>query len=173
MYCLFCVVLCIVCVYMCTVLLPPVGYPIAVKYIISICHSTSHDKKTPLMNKNEWTVWLLNILVEPISCHETSVTDYQLTLRSEDLIYTAAEDWNYEFRYFTLTVTTSLIGSVNESKHKSAIHITLAVLATRAAGPKLRMLKSLKILFCNKIIRLMFKINSVVKELDRRITVWW
>jgi len=33
MYCLFCVVLCIVCVYMCTVLLPPGGYPIAVKYI--------------------------------------------------------------------------------------------------------------------------------------------
>jgi hypothetical protein len=28
-------VLCIVCVYMCTVLLPPGGYPIAVKYIIS------------------------------------------------------------------------------------------------------------------------------------------
>jgi hypothetical protein len=35
MYCLFCIVLCIVCVYMCTVLLPPGGYPIAVKYIIS------------------------------------------------------------------------------------------------------------------------------------------
>jgi len=35
-YCLFCVVLRIVCVYMCTVLLPPGGYPIAVyKYIIS------------------------------------------------------------------------------------------------------------------------------------------
>jgi len=34
-YCLFCVVLCIVCVYMCTVLLPPGGCPIAVKYIIS------------------------------------------------------------------------------------------------------------------------------------------
>ena len=33
MYCLFCVVLCIVCVYMCTELLPPGGYPIAVKYI--------------------------------------------------------------------------------------------------------------------------------------------
>jgi hypothetical protein len=31
------VVLCIVCVYMCTVLLPPGGYPIAVKnYIISL-----------------------------------------------------------------------------------------------------------------------------------------
>jgi len=37
MYRLFCVVLCIDCVYMCTELLPPGGYPIAVnKYIISI-----------------------------------------------------------------------------------------------------------------------------------------
>jgi len=35
MYCLFCVVLCIVFVYMCTELLPPGGYPIAVKYNIS------------------------------------------------------------------------------------------------------------------------------------------
>jgi len=49
MYCLFCVVLCIVCVYMCTVLLAPGGYPIAVKYIIYITshhitsrHVTSH-----------------------------------------------------------------------------------------------------------------------------------
>jgi hypothetical protein len=33
---LFCDVLCIVCVYMCTELLPPGGYPIAVKYIISL-----------------------------------------------------------------------------------------------------------------------------------------
>jgi len=31
----FCVVLCIVFVYMCTEILPPGGYPIAVKYIIS------------------------------------------------------------------------------------------------------------------------------------------
>jgi len=35
MYCLFCVVPCIVCVYMCNVLLPPGGYPVAVKCIIS------------------------------------------------------------------------------------------------------------------------------------------
>jgi len=34
MYCLFWEVLCIVCVYVCTELLPPGGYPIAVKYII-------------------------------------------------------------------------------------------------------------------------------------------
>jgi 1,4-dihydroxy-2-naphthoate octaprenyltransferase len=31
---LCCVVLCIVCVYICTELLPPGGYPIAVKFII-------------------------------------------------------------------------------------------------------------------------------------------
>jgi hypothetical protein len=37
-YCLFCVILYIVCVYMCTKLLPPNGYPIAVKYIISLYH---------------------------------------------------------------------------------------------------------------------------------------
>jgi hypothetical protein len=36
MFCLFCVVLYIVCVYMCTELLPPGGYLIAVKYIIPI-----------------------------------------------------------------------------------------------------------------------------------------
>jgi hypothetical protein len=41
-YCLFCDVLCIVCVYMCTVLLSPVGYPIAVKYIISYQYETAN-----------------------------------------------------------------------------------------------------------------------------------
>ena len=35
MYYLFCDVPCIVCVYMCTEQLPPGGYPIGVKYIIS------------------------------------------------------------------------------------------------------------------------------------------
>jgi len=35
MYCLFCDVPCIVCVYMCVEQLPPGGYQIAVKYIIS------------------------------------------------------------------------------------------------------------------------------------------
>ena len=42
MYCLFCDVLCIVCVYMCAVLLPPGGYPIAVKYSLSY-HIISHQ----------------------------------------------------------------------------------------------------------------------------------
>jgi hypothetical protein len=35
MYCLFCDVPCIVRMYMCTEQLPPGGYPIAVKYVIS------------------------------------------------------------------------------------------------------------------------------------------
>ena len=48
MYCLFCVVLCIVCVYMCTVLLPPGGYPIAVKYIIpyQVCENGRWKSRT-------------------------------------------------------------------------------------------------------------------------------
>jgi hypothetical protein len=41
MYCLFCVVLRTVCMYMCTVLLPPGGYPMAVKYIVS--HQSNGD----------------------------------------------------------------------------------------------------------------------------------
>ena len=46
---LFCVVLCIVCVQMCTVLLPPGGYPIAVnKYIIIII---SPNKKIGIFSK--------------------------------------------------------------------------------------------------------------------------
>jgi hypothetical protein len=46
MYRLFCVVLCIVCVYMCTVLLPPGGYPIAVKHIISYNISLRHRRSS-------------------------------------------------------------------------------------------------------------------------------
>jgi hypothetical protein len=42
MHCLFCVVLCIVSVYMCTELLPPGGYPIAVKYIVSYHYKQFH-----------------------------------------------------------------------------------------------------------------------------------
>ena len=45
MYCLFCDVLCIVCVYMCTVLLSPGGYPIAVKYIISVLKDRAVQKE--------------------------------------------------------------------------------------------------------------------------------
>jgi hypothetical protein len=43
MYCLFCNVPCIVCVYMCTEQLPPGGYPIAVKYIISYHKAHFHS----------------------------------------------------------------------------------------------------------------------------------
>jgi len=46
MYCLFFDVLCIVCVYMCTVLLPPGGYPIAVnKCIISYNDAMLNNRK--------------------------------------------------------------------------------------------------------------------------------
>jgi hypothetical protein len=45
MWCLFCDVPCTVCVYMCTEQLPPGGYPIAVKYIISY-HIISLQTKT-------------------------------------------------------------------------------------------------------------------------------
>jgi len=49
MYCLFCVVLCIVCVHMCTVLLPPGGYPIAVnKYINTEIHNPTVQYKIKL-----------------------------------------------------------------------------------------------------------------------------
>jgi hypothetical protein len=44
MYCLFCDVSCIVCVYMCTELLPPGFYPLAVKYIISYLVPTDNSE---------------------------------------------------------------------------------------------------------------------------------
>jgi hypothetical protein len=47
-YCLFFFFLCIVCVYMRTVVLPPGGYPIAVKYIISY-RITSYHTRHPVM----------------------------------------------------------------------------------------------------------------------------
>jgi len=49
MYCLFCDVLCIVCVYMRTELLPPGGYPIAIKYIISY-----HIKRQDFEEMHDW-----------------------------------------------------------------------------------------------------------------------
>jgi len=65
MYCLFCVVLCIVCVYMCTELLPPGGYQIAVKYIIYQCATCdgTQQKDTNMwrdrsVGKQETVRWL-------------------------------------------------------------------------------------------------------------------
>ena len=50
--------------------------------------------------------------------HRLPIKRYVTSQKSEDLIYTAAEAWHYEFRYYTLMVTTCLIGRVNESKHE-------------------------------------------------------
>jgi len=58
LYCLFCVVLCIVCVYMCTVVLPPGGYPFALnKYIISYIISCHIFDKLCRQNQNSHYVF--------------------------------------------------------------------------------------------------------------------
>jgi hypothetical protein len=49
MYSLFCVVRCIVWVYMRTVLLPPGGYPLAVKYIISYKNISAGKRRVCLL----------------------------------------------------------------------------------------------------------------------------
>jgi len=69
MYCLFCDVFCIVFVYMCTELLPPGGYPIAVnKYIISYqmmatSYKTilSHIREGSNLQMNSRDVWFLTL----------------------------------------------------------------------------------------------------------------
>ena len=63
MYCLFSVVLCIVCVYMCTVLLPPGGYPIAVKYIISARHNSGPYFSVGSVNQHTYLTQLRDWLV--------------------------------------------------------------------------------------------------------------
>jgi hypothetical protein len=52
MYCLFCDFPCIVCVYMCTEQLPPGGYPIAVKFIISYIIHTHTQKLKIFVHAN-------------------------------------------------------------------------------------------------------------------------
>ena len=71
-YCLFCVFLCIVCVYMCTELLPPGGYPIAVKYIISYIISY-HIISYHIIELKIWLfilclLWLKNCVEKPKQC---------------------------------------------------------------------------------------------------------
>jgi hypothetical protein len=88
MYCLFCVVLRIVCVYMCTVLLPPGGYPIAVKYIIY--HITYRYWDYVFLN-----VWNVQVAF-PLNCHVVSVSWTPLYLCSQICVkvsYTAFEMW--------------------------------------------------------------------------------
>jgi hypothetical protein len=58
MYCLFCVFLCIVFVYMCTVLLPPGGYPIAVnKYITSYNNSSFQTGPLKFLVNTSYLQW--------------------------------------------------------------------------------------------------------------------
>jgi hypothetical protein len=66
-------------------------------------------------------------------------------------------------------VTASLIGSVNESKHESAIHIKHAVLANQAAGPKQRTLKFLRYYFGKKFSEWCSKSIPPLKDLIGRL----
>ena len=71
MYCLFCVILCIVCMYMCTELLPPGGYPIAVKYIISyhIIQNCSEIISLLFTDANTYTViGVASLQAAPFMC---------------------------------------------------------------------------------------------------------
>jgi len=159
-------------------------------YVHGNIHMLLHvaPRQKPLMNKKEWTASLLKM--EPISSPETSVTDYQLTLRNipEERRLHLHLGWSLKLQIpiFTLMVTARLIGSVNESKHESAIHIKHAVLATLAAGPKLRMLKLLRYYFgiklsdwCSKLIpslknligKLQFDDNSLLLHLFIILTI--
>ena len=67
MYCLFCVVLCIVCVYMCTELLPPAGYPIAIKNISY--HNSSFNSMLHKLHIKELTnkTYILPVLAQTLS----------------------------------------------------------------------------------------------------------
>jgi hypothetical protein len=62
---LFYAVLCIVCVYMCTDLLPPGGYPIAVKYIISY-HIISYHISYHIISYHIISYYISYIVM---SCH--------------------------------------------------------------------------------------------------------
>jgi len=80
MYCLFCVVLCIVFVHMCTVLLPPGGYPIAVKYIISyriiynIYHIIIYRIISYHISYQMGSYWLCHCCIQRAICNNDHVT---------------------------------------------------------------------------------------------------
>jgi len=75
MYCLFCDVLCIVCAYMCTELLPPGGYPIAVKYIIIIIILTGLRSKPGLRDERPATNHLNRLMAFSIILFKSHVTE--------------------------------------------------------------------------------------------------
>ena len=142
---------------------------------ISICSSTSYDKKKPLMNKKERTAWLLKM--EPISRPETSVTDYQLTLRN-----TPEEQRPHLHRGWTLKLRIPILYSDGDylfdgqckwrqtwisHTHKACIPFYPGC-RTETTDAHIT-----PVLFWNRFVRLVFKINSVIKELDRQIAVRW
>jgi hypothetical protein len=103
MYFLFCVVSCIVCVYMRTVLLPPGGYPTAIKYIISY-----HINKQALHSK------CTNGCEREIHCPQSLVSDNRRHIRLSFMfrsltpeIYSVLLDFTPVVFQYTGTVTPS------------------------------------------------------------------
>jgi hypothetical protein len=89
-YWLFCDVLCIVCVYMCTVLLPPGGYPIAVKYIIYII---TYIISYIIYRIISYIILYGFGLLSVDGNHQPNTPRY-ISPTSDDLIHTAAKVWN-------------------------------------------------------------------------------
>jgi hypothetical protein len=83
-YCLFCVVLCIAFVYMCTVLLPPGGYPIAVnKYIIRRkLQSHSCENVTRDANSSNFKSHCFYTSSSGSLSHDRSITPSKASVRS-------------------------------------------------------------------------------------------
>jgi hypothetical protein len=109
MYCLFCLVLCIVWVYMCTELLPPGGYPIAVKYIVSyhiiservyclclknlkINHGSPSTSRSPQIRPHQSTVCYIN---NKFLFKRLPIEKYQRVLRTLRVFFISARQEPY------------------------------------------------------------------------------
>jgi len=132
-------------------------------------------RQKPLMNKKEWTASLLKM--EPISCPETSVTDYQLTLRNipEERRLHLHRGWSLKLRIPILHSNGDYLFDRQYKWKQTRISHTHKACSPCYPGcwTETTDAQITQVLFWNKILRLVFKINSVIKELDRQITVWW
>jgi len=78
MYWLFCDVLCIFCVYMCTELLPPGGYPTAVKYIISYQYKNMIRKQYNIVGSDKCNTENIYLNINLFVTTKTNLYDNKL-----------------------------------------------------------------------------------------------